>query len=122
MTINLYEPSVILSKELLFIGFDGNFNKNIFNFPYDTHQYDYKIINNPFKVITWLEQKVETILSYHPPFAIFIKLEYLLDDNFKLIHHIAKNPDLKFVPIIALADKNATNIDKQLLLSNGVDD
>jgi lipopolysaccharide/colanic/teichoic acid biosynthesis glycosyltransferase len=122
MTINLYEPSVIISKELLFIGFDGNFNENIFNFPYDTHQYDYKIINNPFKVITWLEQKVETIRSYHPPFAIFIKLDYLLEDNFKLVHHITKNPDLKFVPIIALSDRNATNIDKHLLLSNGVDD
>lgn len=121
MNINLYRSSSLATREMLFIGFSGDFDANIFNFPYHSEEYDYEVINKPLKAIQWLEKKVEGLESYQPPFAIIYNLKWLMEDEFRLIKQISANPDLKFIPVIALAEK-FEECDKSLILKAGVDD
>ena len=122
MNLNLYRPSQeIASRELLFIGFSGDFDANIFNFPYQSEAYSYEIINNPFKAFNWLEKRVESIETYQPPFAILCKFSWLVDDNFRLLRQLVAHPDLRFVPFITLSDLG-DKVDSATLLQQGADD
>jgi lipopolysaccharide/colanic/teichoic acid biosynthesis glycosyltransferase len=122
MNINLYQPSSdIANRELLFIGFSGDFDANISNFPYQSDEYNYEIINNPFKAYHWLEQKVDSMESYQPPYAIFLKLQWLISNDFRLIRQIMAHPDLKFLPLIVLSEQGDV-FDVSMLMQNGIDD
>lgn len=122
MNFNLHRPSEeIASRELLFIGFSGDFDANIFNFPYDSEAYAYEIINNPFKAFRWLEGRVESIETYQPPFAILCKFQWLVNDDFRFLHQVAAHPDLCFIPFIALSDRGDI-VSVPELLRHGADD
>ncbi len=108
-------------RELVFVGFNGEFHRNVFNFPFGNEKYEVEFVNNPFKAFTLLQNRVKEVENYQPPFAIIFRLDWLLMDNFRLLRQINADPDLKFIPIIALTE-NHEQSDTNLLVSNGVDD
>lgn len=111
----------VASRELLFIGFSPDFEKNIQNFPYTDEGYKFTIENNAFKAYRWLEARVENLETFQPPYAIFCHLKWLEDNNFFIARQIAAHPDLRFVPFIVLAEKQHS-IGKSLLSSYTIDD
>lgn len=113
--------SEIASRELLFIGFDGDFNEHIRNFPYHSEVYNYFIENNPLRALQWLEHRVEHIETYQMPFAVFANIQWLQSDGFRLMQQMADHSDLRYVPVIALASWD-DRIDSLSLVTHGVDD
>lgn len=108
-------------RELLFIGFSRNFEDNIQNFPYSDEVYKYTIENNAFKAYRWLEERVENLETFQPPFAIFCHLKWLEENNFFLARQIAAHPDLRYVPFIVLAEK-PQHIEQSQLSTFNIDD
>jgi lipopolysaccharide/colanic/teichoic acid biosynthesis glycosyltransferase len=114
-----YQPS-LATRELLFLGFENDFNANICNYPYESEVYCYEMQNNPLKALDWLLQKVESFETYQPPFAVFCNLKWLESTGFQLSRHMMAHPDLRFVPVIALTETQLMN--KNTLAANGIDD
>lgn len=108
-------------RELLFVGFSEPFEENLLGFPADSALYDQFPINQPFKALVWLESRVHDLQTYQPPFAVILTHRFLKNDQFEFVRQLQKHPDLRFVPVIALAD-SGEEIDRATLLKNGVDD
>jgi lipopolysaccharide/colanic/teichoic acid biosynthesis glycosyltransferase len=108
-------------RELLFAGFDRDFNANVRNFPYETGEYNFYLLNDPDRALQWLEQRVEPLESFQPPYAIFCNLEWLEATGFRLSRQIKAHPDLQYFPVIALTGAGRP-MDKALLIKEGVDD
>jgi lipopolysaccharide/colanic/teichoic acid biosynthesis glycosyltransferase len=122
MRKNVYSTgSDVASRELLFIGFSGDFDAHILNFPYDDEAYVYHVVNQPFQALQWLETRVQRLESFQLPFAVLINLQWLYEDRFALVYQLAQHPDLCHVPIIALANANDT-VDRNVLISKRIDD
>jgi lipopolysaccharide/colanic/teichoic acid biosynthesis glycosyltransferase len=121
MSPNFYSPAPSLSvKEILFVGFERDFDANICNYPYGSEHYQHTIINHAHKAMHWLQARVDDLSTYQPPYAIFCELEWLRYNDFKFIHQLSAHPDLKFVPVIVLTEQQT--IDPLALVCNGVDD
>ena len=113
--------SEVASRELLFIGFDGNFDAHIYNFPYQSEEYNYSIENNPLHAMQWLESRVARIETFQTPYAIMGNIRWLLSDGFRLVRQLAEHPDLCYIPVIALAGPGEA-VDRALLVEHGIDD
>ncbi len=122
MRKNVYSTgSDVASRELLFIGFSGDFDAHILNFPYDDEAYAFDVVNQPFQALQWLENRVRSLESFQLPFAVLINLQWLYEDRFALVHQLAQHPDLCHVPVIALANAG-DSVHRLTLIDNGVDD
>ncbi len=106
---------------MLFIGFEGNFDANILDYPYQNQAYYFEIINDRGNAMRWLEYRVERLETYQLPYAIFCSYQWLLRNNFSFLHQIKAHPDLRFVPIIMLTRQGEV-VDKEMLVENGADD
>lgn len=113
--------SEVASRELLFIGFDGDFDAHIYNFPYQSEEYNYSIENNPLHAMQWLESRVARIETFQTPYAIFCNIRWLLSDGFRLVRQLAEHPDLCYVPVIALAGPGEM-VNRALLVKHRIDD
>lgn len=111
----------LASRELLFAGFEDSFDANILDFPYQNKTYYFEIINHPVPALQWLTQRVDKLATYQLPYAVFCSLHWLRNDGFRFANHLKAHPDLRFVPIIAVAQRGES-IDKQTLMRHGVDD
>jgi lipopolysaccharide/colanic/teichoic acid biosynthesis glycosyltransferase len=122
MNLHLYPPASSLAyREMLFVGFEESFDANIHDFPYKDKAYHFEIINNPVQAFHWLAQRVNHIETYQLPYAVFCSLKWLRDDDFRFVGQLKRHPDLRFVPLIALA-QCGEHIDKDTLIQNGIDD
>lgn len=122
MSLNLYHPAPSLAScEMLFVGFEGNFDANILDFPYQSQKYHFEIINDADRALLWLEQRVDSLETFQLPYAVFCSHQWLVLNGFRLVRQITAHPDLRFVPLIALTRKGEI-IDKERLIKNGVDD
>ena len=70
----------VANRALLFVGFDQDFDANIRRFPYQSASYQYTIENNAFRAFQWLEQRVAQLETFQLPYAIFCRLEWLVDN------------------------------------------
>lgn len=122
MDLHLFQSeSLLATRELLFIGFEGNFDSNIRNYPYQSDAYQYVIENNAGLAYRWLEQRVDRLETFQLPFSIFCKLEWLRENNFEFAEMVQKHPFLRYIPLIALTDKGVVQ-DKSALTQKGIDD
>jgi lipopolysaccharide/colanic/teichoic acid biosynthesis glycosyltransferase len=119
--IHLSDYSVA-NRALLFVGFEHDFDANIRSFPYEDPAYRYTIENNAFKAFLWLQAQVEQLDTFQVPYAIFCRLEWLVDNQFLFVRQIAAHPDLCYVPIIALTDHGPTDQYQAILGTSNVDD
>lgn len=121
MQTELYSSTALLdSREMLFVGFENDFNANISNFPYHEEQYHFEHINQAAQAVQWLEQCIHQA-NYQPPFAVFFELGWLKLHGFDLPKKLSEHPHLRHVPMIALANRHET-LPKKTLLENGLDD
>jgi len=122
MNLNVYRSEPLLAtRELLFVGFEGDFDENICNFPYQSETYQFAIENNPVNALQWLERRIEQIEVFQLPYAVFCKLSWLQKENFLLARQIAENPFLRYTPVIALCE-HGVHVDKTTLSRHGIDD
>jgi lipopolysaccharide/colanic/teichoic acid biosynthesis glycosyltransferase len=121
MNLETYKHTLTTVKDLLFIGFDGNFERSIFNFPYQHEGFDYTILNNPTKASQWLLNKANPTSDDRLPHAIFVNAKFLNVDTEYLMHEISVHPQLRFTPIIMLADAHS-HISQQQCRLYGLDD
>lgn len=122
MQFDLHQStSFLATRELLFVGFGAAFDANICNYPYHNENYSFGMVDHADAALRWLHSRVEKLDTFQPPYAVFFELRWLLHDDFRLLRALHKHPDLRFVPIIALASQGQS-IDRALLLRNGVDD
>lgn len=122
MSAHLYPPAPSLaSREMLFAGFDANFDANILDFPYQNKTYHFEIVNNPVAALEWLTARVDRLETYQLPYAVFCSLEWLRNHDFRLAGQLKIHPDLRFVPVIAIAQPDEA-VDKDTLMRHGVDD
>jgi len=122
MSSNVYQSTPSLaSREMLFVGFEGNFDANIQEFPYHDRAYYFEIINHSVKAFQWLEQRVERLETYQLPYAVFCSLQWLVSDDFRFASQLKSHPDLRFVPLIVFTQQGEF-IEKETLIRNGVDD
>lgn len=111
----------LATRELLFIGFEDGFDANIRNFPYISADYRYELENEAARAIDWLESRVDRLETFQLPYAIFCRLQWLMDHQFGICAQLRAHPFLRYVPLIALAEKSDT-VDKIRLTQNGMDD
>lgn len=122
MSLNLYRPAPSLaSREMLFVGFEGNFDANIHDFPYHDQAYCFEIINDPDQAMRWLEQRVERLETYQLPYAVFCSFQWILSNRFQFAQQMREHPDLRFVPLIVFTRRDE-RFDKKMLVKNGADD
>lgn len=122
MNLNFYHPTPSLaSREMLFAGFEENFDDVIHDFPYRDETYYFEIINGPAEAFHWLEQRVNRLETYQLPYAVFCSLEWLKAGGFRFARRLKEHPDLRFVPFIVFA-KQGESFEKQTLIRSGVDD
>lgn len=119
MSIQLHRQTLQETKDLLFVGFDGNFESSIFNFPYDNTGYEYTILNNPTKAFKWLTDKVAQDESL--PYAIFFNAKFIHEETEYLLSEIAAHEQLRFTPVIILSD-SGSRLTKAQVRFYGVDD
>jgi len=112
----------VANRALLFVGFEHDFDANIRSFPYEDPAYRYTIENNAFKAFQWLEAQVEQLETFLVPYAIFCRLEWLIDNEFLFVQQIAAHPYLCYVPIITLTDHGPTEQYQAVLAKSNVDD
>ncbi len=117
------QPSPLLtaSRELLFVGFEKNFDKNVLNFPHHDERFAVEMVDQPFRALRWLESRVEKVETFQFPYAVVFHLDFLRKDGFEIVRRMARNEDLRFVPVIALTEKEE-QIDQKELIENGIDD
>lgn len=118
MNLSLHLTNTLSVKELLFIGFDGDFDANICNFPYESQTYRHTIINQRDAALAWLSAQVDQVAV--PPYAVLCELEWLEKDHFQLVDAMRKHPKLQNVPVVALTKGN--RMDSAGLARKGVDD
>lgn len=122
MHLDLHQStSFLATRELLFVGFGNAFDANICNYPYHNESYSFGMVEHPELALRWLHTRVDQLETFQLPYALFLELGWLLRDDFRLLRALRQHPDLRFVPVIALA-KQDEPIDRALLLRNGVDD
>ena len=121
MSLQFYTKSVTQTKELLFVGFDGNFENSIFNFPYEGGGFDYTILNNPVKASNWLKERSSDNEIYNPPYAIFMNAKFLNDETHFLIKEISSHEHLRYTPLVLIADASS-HISRAECSLLGVDD
>jgi lipopolysaccharide/colanic/teichoic acid biosynthesis glycosyltransferase len=121
MNLQIYNQALTGNKELLFIGFDGNFDTAIFNFPYEGQGFEYMIVNNPVKASLWLKERVSDESVHQLPFAIFVNAKFLNEDTQALLNEISSDPQLRCTPLILLADSTGV-VTKQECALLGLDD
>lgn len=109
------------ARELLFVGFEINFDDRIRNFPYQSREYQHTIENNSFLAFQWLEQRVRDISTFQLPYAVLCDLDWLMADQYRLAQWLAAHPDLCTVPLIAFTRKGKP-ANKNALAANGIDD
>lgn len=109
------------ARELLFVGFETDFNDRINNFPYQSPNYNYDMESNSFLAFLWLEKRVDDLASYSLPYAVLCDLDWLISDRYRLAQQMAAHPDLCSVPLVAFTRKGKP-ANKSALYSNGVDD
>ncbi len=109
------------ARELLFVGFKESFDSNISNFPYQSPHYQYTMENNAFLAFLWLGKRVDNLVTYHLPYAVFCNLDWLISDQYRLAQQMAAHPDLCSVPLIAFTQKGKP-ANKTALAANNVDD
>lgn len=91
----------LVTKELLFIGFPGSFDLHIRDFPYQNEAYQCALIDHPSFAMTWLEERVASLSTYRPPFAVFCQSDWLRRYGDTFLSYLTKHPDLCTVPVIA---------------------
>ena len=111
----------VASRELLFVGFEESLDAHIYNFPYQSEAYHYSIEHHPLQAMQWLESRVRNIETYQPPYAVFFKMQWLFEDQFAFVQQLLQHADLRYVPVIALAEPGE-RIDRSLLIQHGLDD
>jgi lipopolysaccharide/colanic/teichoic acid biosynthesis glycosyltransferase len=122
MSITLYNQTIQETKDLLFVGFDGNFESSIFNFPYENAGYEYTILNNPTKALNWLNKKVEEASEGNSlPYAIFLNARFTNEDTEFLLVELASHEQLRYTPLIMLSD-SGSQLTKQQVRLYRVDD
>lgn len=114
------EPS-LATRELLFIGFEGDFDANIRNFPYMGTAYRYAVKNDAAEAFAWLEQRVDRLETFQMPYAILCKLQWLQAHQFGLCAQLMAHPFLRYIPLIALTEQGEM-ISTPVLAKNGIDD
>lgn len=121
MHSHLHQPAYSLAtRELLFVGFGHSFDANISGYPYHNEQYAYELVDNEDEALRWLHSRVDRLDTFQPPYAIFFELDWLLQ-NAGLLKNIRRHPDLRFVPLIALASPGQIP-QRCELLQQGLDD
>ncbi|MEZ4965622.1 MAG: sugar transferase [Saprospiraceae bacterium] len=109
------------TRELLFIGFDPCFDVNIREFPYRDHTYHYDIVNTAEDALNWLEARVFDLSTYHLPYAVFCRHQWLEENRLELAAYLRAHADLRYVPLLVFAGEGE-DIDAAVLLQHGVDD
>lgn len=120
MDLNLYPVSSLTVKELLFVGFDSDFDENIRDYPYESETYHYTIQNERAAVLNWLHERVNDLKTFRPPYAVLFALDWLERDGFELLNDIRANEDLRYIPIVALSKEKSVNALR--LVQHGLDD
>lgn len=124
MNKHLYTSSPLeANRELLFVGFDRDFDANIFHFPYDNPNYRYTLATSAEQAREWLAERVDgRFEQFQLPYAVVVETHWLVDNGFHFVHDFLQpHPDLRFIPVIALAE-NGRQVEKSFFLKNGVDD
>jgi lipopolysaccharide/colanic/teichoic acid biosynthesis glycosyltransferase len=113
--------SDLINRQLLLLGFEEKFDLHIHAFPYQSTHYRYEMIDNPQQAFWWLEARVKRIETFQPPFAILCRLDWIANNGSLLLSQLRVHPDLRYVPIIALA-RPEDSLSKEDMLRLGIDD
>jgi len=82
--------------------------------------FDFHTLNNRLKVYFWIENKLNT--EEDLPFAIICSLDFLEQDNFKLLQKVKENPLGRHIPFILVSTQKRKQVDLKFLLRQGIDD
>lgn len=107
-------------RELLFVGCSPHEKSNILNFPTDD-AYKFTVESNAFRAYRWLEQRVENLATYQPPYAVICHADWLRENNFFFVRQMALHPELRYVPVIAVT-KNGPPLTKPQMADYRIDD
>lgn len=113
--------SYLLHRQLLLLGFEDHLDLHILGFPYHSEQYICTTAENSKLAMQWLEKQVQHVRTYQLPFAILCRLSWLQNEGKVMLPQLKAHPDLRYVPVVALAQPNE-DIDHKDLQSMGVDD
>ncbi|HAD11444.1 MAG TPA: hypothetical protein DCF33_03295, partial [Saprospirales bacterium] len=110
------------TREILLVGFEeGKLERSIRNFPAQSKSFHSAMETNGFMAYRWLNEHVDDLNTFHLPYAVLCHVDWLIQDDFRLVQQMADHPDLCSVPFIVVSEKDRTP-DVKMLLSMGVDD
>lgn len=120
---NPHSPEFKLAstRELLLLGFEKSMDDYIRHFPIQNSQYQYTLESDSFLAFLWLGKRVDSLSTFHLPYAVLCDLDWLIKHQYRLAQQMAGHPDLCSVPLIAFTQKGKP-ANKNTLAIHGVDD
>lgn len=106
-----------LTRRMFFLGFNKGLGNNILHFPEEELGVNTMLEDNPFKVYQWLRKHAGNAEQY----VVFCKVEWLLQDRFRLVRQMMAHPTLIHIPLIVLSD-NTSPVPIETLMAHGIDD
>jgi DNA-binding response OmpR family regulator len=109
------------TREILLVGFEEGLERSIRNFPAQSRSFHSAMETNGFMAYRWLNEHVDDLSTFQLPYAVLCHIDWLIQDEFRLVQQMADHPDLCSVPFILFTEKDKSP-DVKMLLSMGVDD
>ncbi len=106
-------------RQIITVGFNQKEFAQLKKFKNGSIGFEFIEIDNSFSAFHWLISNSNH--TKDSPAAILLNLQYLINDNFRLINQLNSNDHLKYIPLITI-NTNGVNISAQKLIKNGIDD
>ncbi len=109
------------TDSILVVGFDKIAYGVLTKYKNGSRRYRLKQMESPFKAYYWLKNLALDGFPEDFPRAIICDLQFLQDDNYRLLNQLSNNENLKDLPFIVMSTNGAT-IDTSFALKKGIDD
>ena len=109
-------------EELLFIGFNEIFFNGMVQYNGEFSSFTSRKFDSSFKAYHYLENKIKDQLTIDYPKAILVDLDYLVQDDYRLLHNIRKHADMKYIPFIVISNSKKHKLDTIEAINMGIDD
>ena len=115
-----YSPPTIHPKEVLLIGFDGQFRERLAGAEHADRDYYFREFSQSFHLHRWMDRVFRLMPVHNQPMGLICDFDYLEADNFRLIKALRRNAALRNLPVIVITSGDESC--QRVAMEGGADD
>lgn len=120
MSPTLTTVEMVGMSELMLVGFNGKFESYLTYYARYSSSFHFRQFENSFVAFRWLERCNKTNHRERLPKAIIYNLDFLIEEDFRLLKNVKNNPLYSDIPFIVINLGKKTCCKK--LIQEGIDD